>query len=145
MVKRIFKLMCAAAACTALFACTKAELKENSPEKNFEKKGELVTIYASVEQPAADKVALNGTAFSWNAGDEIAVVDYATGNHYKFIAREAGSENVPFDCDDIEDVTSLNLCFAVYPYVDSDLLYTPATTASNGNYHTIRFDVPIVW
>lgn len=142
MVKRIFKLMCAAAACSALFACTKAELKENSPEKNVEKKGELVTIYASVEQPAEDKVALNGTAFSWKAGDEIAVIDYVSGQSYKFTARQDGSENVPFDCDDIEDASSKKLYFAVYPYVESDLLYVSAKASDKGTYHNLRFDVP---
>ena len=145
MVKRIFKLMCAAAACAALFACTKAELREdNSKEAETQKHGQTVTIFASVDEAEESRVSLNETAFSWTAGDEIAIIDYATGNRYKFVARESGATNVAFDGEVPEgtDVSALKLYFAVYPYVDDDRIYAEGKSTANGTYHQVRFAVP---
>lgn len=139
MVKSIKMLIGAAAALSALFACTKAEFKE---EVNPSAKGKY-SIYVSAEDPEM-KVALNDKAFSWHTGDAIAVVDYKTGDYYKFVAQEDGATNVRFETNEIDDPSGMDLWFAVYPYVQSDKLYYPGSSSKNGNYHQLRFEVPTV-
>ncbi|MBO6169187.1 MAG: hypothetical protein J6O51_04365 [Bacteroidales bacterium] len=128
--KSIFVL--AAICAAAIVSCTKKELAVDYPTEQSEAKLIPITITANLEGTKADMAGENGTVWTWQSGDKLAVYDGTTKQEFVLDESSAGTSVAKFTGSVTEGFTTLQ---AVFPYDKAgDSFGTPQVPASQSIY-----------